>query len=94
MIKVCTNSYVLKFVGGDSTARLCHYCRKSKKSGMLCVYSNCFHDDVHDNDRTVFVCPACAVRGCKESEDAWKKIKKMAGTIKKKVWTKEGHRGR
>lgn len=81
MIKVCTASYVFKFVGGDKTARLCHYCRKSKLGGMICVYSNCDHDD----EPTLFVCPACAARGCKESEQAWKSlVKTVKRTMKRK----------
>jgi hypothetical protein len=91
VIKVCTNSYVFKFVGGEThQRRSCYYCRKRKKGGMICIYGN---TEAATED-TIFVCPACAVRGCKESEDAWKKIEKMAATIKKKVLAKEGHRGR
>lgn len=81
MIKVCTASYVFKFVGGDKTARLCHYCRKSKLGGMICVYGN----TETSTDDTLFVCPGCAARGCRESEQAWNRlVKTVKKTLKKK----------
>lgn len=71
MIKVVTNCYVFKFVGGDKTARLCHYCRKSKLCGMICVYGNA--PDCPSEDG-IFVCPKCAQKGCLESENQWKEL--------------------
>ena len=69
MIKICTSSFVFKFVGGEpKTARKCHYCAQEKLGGMICVYSNA---ETGFEDPTIFVCPDCAVRGCKESEQAW-----------------------
>jgi hypothetical protein len=70
VIKVTTNAYVFKFVGGDKTARCCHYCKKLKLGGMICVYGN----GPEDNDDTIYVCPKCAERGCRDSEVAWSKI--------------------
>lgn len=68
-MKVTTNSYVFKFVGGDKTARLCHYCRKNKLCGMICVYGNAM-----DSEDGIFVCPDCAQKGCRESETQWKEL--------------------
>ncbi len=79
MIKVTTNDYVFKFVGGEPPTangvippeglkRKCHYCQERKSGGMICVYSNREETD----DTAIYVCPACAVQGCKESEEQWK----------------------
>jgi len=68
MIKYC-GSFVFKFVGGDGISRTCYYCKRNKKSGMVCVYDNTSND--YD---TIFVCPVCVLRGCRKSEEAWEKI--------------------
>lgn len=74
MTKICTNSYVLKFVGGEpGQTRKCHYCRKMKVGGMLCVYPNC---DCDQNDMVTYICPGCLKRGCEESESQWKSLLK------------------
>lgn len=75
MMKVTTNSYVFKFVGGDATARLCYYCRKSKLCGMICVYGNA----PDSSDDGIFVCPKCATKGCKASESQWRMLAKIRG---------------
>ena len=74
MIKVTNNAYVFKFVGGDNTARQCHYCRKMILGGVICVYGN----GPEDHDDTIFVCPKCATKGCKDSETAWNAIRRRA----------------
>lgn len=82
MTKVCTNSYVFKFVGGEpKQKRLCHYCRKEKTGGMICVYGNA--PDSRDDD-AIFVCPGCVVKGCKESERQWAALYKKAMKSKAK----------
>lgn len=77
MIKVTTNAYVFKFVGGEKgMTRLCHYCRKNKTGGMICIYGN-GPDDTED---AIFVCPSCAKKGCKESESQWASLnRRVAG---------------
>lgn len=73
MIKVTNNSFVFKFVGGEpQLKRGCHYCREMKLGGMICVYSN-----APDEDAVILVCQACAVQGCKESEEQWADIAKQ-----------------
>jgi hypothetical protein len=74
MIKIVTNDFVLKFVGGEpNTWRLCHYCRKERLGGMICVYSNQPKAD-GESDHAHFICPECAVKGCQESESQWQSL--------------------
>ncbi len=77
MMKHVTNSYVLKFVGGEGQDRRCHYCRDWKKSSVLCVYGNTMAEE----DDAIFICPDCLLKGCKESEEQWAAIAKRANLI-------------
>jgi hypothetical protein len=75
VIKHTTEGFVFKFVGGEeaigvSCKRLCHYCRKAKAGGMICVYNN------FGKCGGIMVCPACAVEGCRQAEAGWKILAK------------------
>ncbi len=79
MTKVCTNSFVFKFVGGEpGQKRKCHYCQQEKTGGMICVYSNC---ECGGEGFTLFVCQLCANVGIAESEQQWADIAKRVNLV-------------